>query len=113
LYLIENSWTPDNPNALFPRLTIVPPGNNNAYSSTYWYRSGDYIRLKSLQIGYNLPEKLLKTIGIGALRIYVEGQNLLTFSELTKYNIDPEQPGVSNGYYPQQKVFAGGIKLTF
>jgi TonB-linked SusC/RagA family outer membrane protein len=113
LYLVENSWTPDNPDALFPRLSLVLPGNNNAYSSTYWYRNGDYLRLKSLQIGYNFPKSLLAQMGIGGLRVYVEGQNLLTFSELTKYNIDPEQPGVSNGYYPQQRVFAGGIKLTF
>ena len=110
---MENSWTPDNPSAIFPRLSIDLPGNNNAYSSDFWYRSGDYIRLKSLQIGYNIPAKVLRPVGIGQLRVYVEGQNLLTFSELTKYNIDPEQPGVSNGYYPQQRVFAGGIKLTF
>jgi hypothetical protein len=113
LYLVENSWTPDNPNAIFPRLSITPPGNNNAYSSDFWYRNGDYLRLKSLQIGYNIPKKILNYVGINALRVYVEGQNLLTFSELTKYNIDPEQPGVSNGYYPQQRVFAAGIKLTF
>ncbi|MFV0536403.1 MAG: SusC/RagA family TonB-linked outer membrane protein [Dysgonomonas sp.] len=113
LYLVENSWTPDNPNAIFPRLSIDLPGNNNAYSSDFWYRSGDYIRLKSLQIGYNIPARVLKPVGVGQLRVYVEGQNLLTFSELTKYNIDPEQPGVSNGYYPQQRIFAGGIKLTF
>jgi TonB-linked SusC/RagA family outer membrane protein len=113
LYLVENSWTPDNPNATFPRLSIAPPGNNNAYSSTFWYRNGDYLRLKSLQIGYNFPKKWLDYVGVTALRVYVEGQNLLTFSELTKYNIDPEQPGVSNGYYPQQRVFAAGIKLTF
>ncbi|MDR1718632.1 MAG: TonB-dependent receptor [Dysgonamonadaceae bacterium] len=113
LYLVENSWTEDNPNAIFPRLTITPSTTNNAYSSTFWYRNGDYLRLKSAQIGYNFNPKLLRKTGINALRLYVEGQNLLTFSELTKYNIDPEQPGVSNGYYPQQRVFAGGIKLTF
>lgn len=113
LYLVENSWTPDNPNAKFPRLSIALPGNNNAYSSTFWYRSGDYLRLKSLQIGYTIPARALRSIGISNLRVYVEGQNLLTFSELTKYNIDPEQPGVSNGYYPQQRIFSGGINLTF
>ncbi len=113
LYLVENSWTPDNTDAIFPRLSIDLPGNNNAYSSDFWYRSGDYLRLKSLQIGYNIPPQILKPLRISNLRVYVEGQNLLTFSELTKYNIDPEQPGVSNGYYPQQKIFAGGIKLTF
>jgi TonB-linked SusC/RagA family outer membrane protein len=115
LYLVENSWTTDNPNAMFPRLTLYSalPYNNNAYTSSFWYKNGNYLRLKSLQIGYNFPKKILDYVGISALRVYVEGQNLLTFSELTKYNIDPEQPGVSNGYYPQQRVFAAGIKLTF
>lgn len=112
-YLVQNSWTEDNPTGEFPRLSIVQASSNNAYSSTFWYRNGDYIRLRSLQVGYNIPAKLLRSAGINALRVYAEGQNLLTFSGLTKYNVDPEQPGVSNGYYPQQTVFAGGIKLTF
>jgi TonB-linked SusC/RagA family outer membrane protein len=112
VYLLENSWTPDNPNAEFTRLTLT--GNNQSgWTSTFWYRSGDYLRLKSLQIGYNFPRKWLDYIGVTALRVYVEGQNLLTFSELNKYGIDPEQPNVNNGYYPQQRIFAGGIKLTF
>jgi len=112
-YLLENSWTDENPGGEFPRLSLVPASSNNAYSSTFWYRNGDYLRLKNLQIGYTFPDAWMNNIGIQALRIYGEGQNLLTFSELTKYNIDPEQPGVSNGYYPQQRVFSMGIKLTF
>jgi TonB-linked SusC/RagA family outer membrane protein len=113
LYLVENSWTPDNPNSEFARLSITGGSNQNGWASTFWYRNGDYLRLKSLQIGYNFPKKWLSAVGVNALRVYVEGQNLLTFSELNKYGIDPEQPTVNNGYYPQQKVFAGGIKLTF
>lgn len=113
VYLVENSWTEENPTAEFPRLSIVPASSNNAYSSTFWYRNGDYLRLKSLQIGYTIPPKFLKAVRISQLRVYAEGQNLLTFSGLSKYNIDPEQPAVSNGYYPQQIVIAGGLKLTF
>jgi TonB-linked SusC/RagA family outer membrane protein len=113
LYLVENSWTPENPNAEFARLSITGGSNQSAWASTFWYRNGDYLRLKSLQLGYNIPKKILDSIGVNALRIYVEGQNLLTFSELNKYGIDPEQPNVNNGYYPQQKVVAAGIKLTF
>lgn len=112
-YLVENSWREDNPNAEFPRLAIVSASSNNAYSSSYWYRNGDYIRLKTAQIGYTIPQNLLKGIGIYGVRIHADGQNLLTFSKLNKYNIDPEQPGVSNGYYPQQRVFSMGLKLTF
>ncbi len=112
-YLVENSWREDNTNAEFPRLSLVPASSNNAFSSTYWYRSGDYVRLKSTQIGYSLPASLVKKAGLEKIRIYAEGQNLLTISKLTKYNIDPEQPGVSNGYYPQQRVISLGVNLTF
>ena len=50
---------------------------------------------------------------MSSLRFYLQGSNLLTFSGLNKYHIDPEQPGVNNGYYPQQKVYQLGVKLTF
>jgi TonB-linked SusC/RagA family outer membrane protein len=112
-YLLENSWREDNTGGEFPRLAVVTASSNNAFSSTYWYRKGDYLRVKSLQIGYSVPKQLIKIIGMEKLRIYAEGQNLLTFSQLSKYNIDPEQPGVSNGYYPQQRIISMGVNLTF
>lgn len=111
-FLPENSWTPENRDAEFPRLSLVNVSNNNGFSSTHWYRSGDYLRLKTFQIGYTIPQQLMNSIGLGGLRIYAEGSNLLTFSELTKYNIDPEQPGVNNGYYPQQRTVSLGLNLT-
>lgn len=110
-YLVENSWREDNPSGEFPRLSLVPASSNNAYASTFWYRNGDYLRLKNLQVGYTFPRFGGKVLD--SFRLYVEGQNLLTFSELTKYNIDPELPGVSNGYYPQQRILSIGAHLTF
>ena len=71
------------------------------------------MRLKTAQIGDNFPKKWLNPAGIEGLRLYVEGYNLLTFSGLTKYNIDPESPAVNNGYYPQQRTYTLGVKLTF
>lgn len=112
-YLVDNSWRDDNQNGEFPRLSVVTASSNNAYSSSFWYRNGDYLRIKNMQIGYTLPQRWMTSLGMNSLRFYVEGQNLLTFSELTKYNIDPEQPGVSNGYYPQQRIYSMGVKLTF
>jgi len=112
-YIVENAWREDNPGGEFPRLTIVPASSNNAYSSTFWYRNGDYLRLKSMQLGYTFPAKWMNAAGIYKTRVYVEGQNMLTFSHLAKYNIDPEEPGVSNGYYPQQRIFSLGLNLTF
>lgn len=112
-FLVENSWREENPTGEFPRLSLVPASSNNAFSSTFWYRNGDYVRVKSMQIGYSMPKKWIKTVGMDNLRVYAEGQNLLTFSKLSKYNIDPEQPGVSNGYYPQQRIISMGVNLTF
>ncbi|MBQ3186671.1 MAG: TonB-dependent receptor [Alistipes sp.] len=111
LYLVENSWTPENTGAYFPRLSLAS-SSNNAYSSTRWYRPGDYLRLKTAQLGYTLPERLTRKVGIRKLRIYVEGSNLLTFSHVGKYNIDPELPSVNNGYYPQQRVMSVGLNIT-
>lgn len=113
LWLLERSWTPDNPNGEFPRPSITPLSSNNAYSSTFWYRDGTYIRLKTLQFGYTVPQKVLRKTGVSSLRVYLQGSNLFTLSGLTKYGIDPEQPGVNNGYYPQQKTYQMGVKLTF
>jgi len=112
-YLVEGAWREDNPNAEFPRLNIVPASTNNGYSSTWWYRNGDYLRLKTMQIGYTLPSKWMTPARISRARIFAEGQNLLTISHLARYNIDPEQPGVSSGYYPQQRIYSFGLNLTF
>ena len=64
---------------------------NNTYNkveSTYRYSDYSYIRLKNMEIGYTFPKKWLSPLGVEALRLYVEGYNLLTFSAVSKYNID-------------------------
>jgi hypothetical protein len=65
-----------------------------------------------MQLGYTLSKKACESIGLSNVRVYVEGSNLLTISGLPE-GIDPESPGVNNGYYPQQKTFMGGISVTF
>ena len=65
-----------------------------------------------MEIGYTFPKKWMSPVGIQNLRIYVEGSNLFTISGLPD-GIDPESPGVNNGYYPQQRTIMGGITLTF
>ncbi|MGN6215020.1 SusC/RagA family TonB-linked outer membrane protein [Parafilimonas sp.] len=82
--------------------------NNN----TYFLRSTDYIRLKSVEIGYSLPHTLLKKLGgINDFRIYVNGYNLLTWD---KFKImDPEASNAAGDYYPQTRVYNIGFNLTF
>ena len=109
-YLVENSWRPDHTNAEYPRLHAIT-NSNNANASTWWIRNGAYLRLKDVRLSYALPKRLLSKIGIERTSIYVAGTNLLTFSAF-KY-IDPENPGINNGYYPQQRTYSIGLNLTF
>ena len=112
LHLVENSWRPDNTDARYPRLA-ASTNANNAWASSWWIIDGSYLRVKNVQLSYSLPEKLLngKSGGIDGIRLYVAGTNLFTFSEY-KY-LDPENPGINNGYYPQQRTFSLGLNLTF
>lgn len=111
-YLVEQSWSPSNPNAKYPRLTSggVSLSPHNANQNSGFIVNNDYIRLKSVQIGYTLPKSLLKS-KIERVRFYVTGFNLFTWDKL-KY-LDPEMPNVNNGFYPQQKMISGGVNLTF
>ncbi len=112
-FLVENAWTPDNPNAEFPRLSAYKAQltAHNAHINSGWVRSGDYLRVKTVQLGYNVPKKLLERAKIHQLRVYVSGFNLFTFDKL-KY-LDPEMPNVNNGFYPQQRIMAAGVNLSF
>lgn len=109
-YLAEGSWTPENTNAEYPRLS-TQTSSNNASISDFWKRDASYLRLKNVQLGMNVPRQYLRSLNIENVRFYLSGTNLLTFSKL-KY-IDPEAPSVNNGYYPQQRVFSLGTSVTF
>lgn len=109
-YVVENSWTPEHTNSLFPRLSVthsVSDGNG----STYWCKDGSYLRLKSATIGYTIPSYVDKMLGVQNIRIFTAGTNLLTFTAL-KY-FDPEAPSVTNSYYPQQRTYSFGVNVTF
>lgn len=109
-YLVENSWTPEHTNAKYPRLSADVRLNGGKYSD-WWVRNGNYLRLKSAQIGYTIPQKLTQKVGIEKIRTYVSGSNLFTICGI-KY-FDPEMPNVNQGYYPQQRVYEFGLNITF
>lgn len=101
-------WTPENndKNALIPRIG----GAGVARNSDFNIKNASYLRLKSLALGYTLPE----VVGIDKVRLYLAGTNLLTFSKLNDFNIDPESPSSRGGlYYPQQKTISLGVDFTF
>lgn len=114
LWLVQNSYSIDNPNGEYPRLTLgnMSHGGDNGLSSTFWMKNGNYLRLKDFQIGYSLPKSVLSALHIERIRFFFEGSNLFTIDSLPE-GIDPESPRVNNGYYPQQRTFLGGVNITF
>ena len=104
-----DNWTPSNTSASFPRLNT---GSQNYVSSSFWIKSGAYLRLKNLQLGYTIPVKYSQKVGISRCRFYLAGQNLITWSALNKYGIDPENP-TDNRYYPQVKTYTIGVNVEF
>jgi TonB-linked SusC/RagA family outer membrane protein len=107
-------WTKDNPNAYWFR-PYMDKGNKNKQVQTRYLQNGAYLRLKSIQLGYTIPSSLTNKFRVQNLRIYVSGENLMTFTKLMKA-FDPEATGgtLANGYiYPIQKVLSGGLSVTF
>lgn len=106
-------WTEsnNNPHALIPRLGGAA---TNGLFSTYDYKSASYLRMKTFSLGYNLPDQVLKNIKLEGVRFYIAGYNLLTFSGLNKYQVDPEAPSGNAGYYyPQQRTISFGVNVKF
>lgn len=107
----NNRWTPDNQQAKYPRATPAPQ-SNNTQNSDFWLMNASYLRLKTLSVGYSLPERVKKWLNVGNARVYMLSNNLLTFSKIK--HIDPEM-----GYddretaYPVIKSTTFGLELTF
>jgi hypothetical protein len=87
-------------------------GGNNYLASTHWIKSAAFFRIKNLNIGYRLPESVLKKVGLSAARIYVSGSNLITFTKSWK-GFDPEINAANAEFYPLMKTFTAGVNITF
>ena len=105
----DNRWTPENTNASYPRSWNRDEEYWGSQGNTFWLQNMDYVRIKNCELGYSLPSRLDKKLGIEGFRIYVNGQNLYTISK--EKLIDPEQE--SGQSYPLQRVVNGGVTLTF
>ncbi len=110
LAMHKDYWTPENPNATFPRLT--PTIGVNSTNSSFWVKSSAYFRLKNVNLGMKVPQPLVKKLGIESARIYVSGQNLLTFTKFWK-GFDPEQNNNNAEFHPLMKTYTVGLNLKF
>lgn len=107
----DSHWSEDNCDiyALYPRYSAYE-NHNNTQVSTWWMRDGSFVRLKQMEFGYTLPQKLTNKIHIDNLRVYFQGNNLLCWSKFKLW--DPELAG--EGFnYPIQRTFNIGVNVTF
>ncbi|WP_346854548.1 TonB-dependent receptor [uncultured Draconibacterium sp.] len=107
----EDRWTPDNIDATMPRAS-VEVFNNNTLESTQWLFDAGFLRLKNLEVGYNLPPSVCEKLKIDKLRVYVGGYNLgILYDHMSKSGYDPESTSWS--YYAPQRTYNLGLNLTF
>lgn len=113
-----NSWNGEGTSNTIPRAIATDPNQNSRLSSAY-IEDGSYLRLKNLQIGYNMPQDLING-AISSLRVYVGARNLLTFTDYSGF--DPEignaggsnlSAGVDNDVFPQARTFLVGLNVSF
>ncbi len=113
----KNRWTGEGTSNTYPRVTTVDNNNNWKTPSSFYVHDASYLRLKNLTLGYTLPLSISKIAKVTKLRVYISGENLLTFSKYPGY--EPEigggvfGNGIDRGIYPQARTVISGINITF
>tara|TARA_R110002050_G_scaffold1281_5_gene9347 strand:+ start:8929 stop:11997 length:3069 start_codon:yes stop_codon:yes gene_type:complete len=108
-------WTGEGTSNTYPRLTTDDTNKNFNNPSDFYLEDGDYVRFKTLQLGYSLPSDVINKAGISRIRVYLTGENMFTFTKYSGY--DPEigggVQGIDRGFYPQAKTGLLGINIQF
>ncbi|HMF71557.1 MAG TPA: hypothetical protein VK616_08780, partial [Flavitalea sp.] len=119
---MADSWTPDNRDAVLPKLN-PNTASYESQTSSYYLENGSYLRGKSLQLAYNFPSKMFNNLGIDRLRLYIQAQNFFTITDYS--GLDPEvnlaaygagadrDIGVDRAIYPIAKTYLAGVQLGF
>jgi len=110
-YMADGRWTPENAaTATYPRMSLAG-ATYNAKASDFWLKDASYLRLKNIELGYNIKAKSLRSIGIDNLRAYLNGYNIITFDKLKI--ADPESKTATDSQYPIVKIYNIGLKVDF
>ncbi|GGH61017.1 TonB-linked SusC/RagA family outer membrane protein [Filimonas zeae] len=108
-----NRYSPTNPNGSYPRVDTrasnSPAGGQ--FKNNFWLNNASFLRLKSMELGYNLGNALLKRTGLQGARVYVNAFNLFTLTRVKDY--DPEGSSESGQFYPQQRIINLGVNVRF
>jgi len=120
--MLEDSWRPGKTDAKLPQLRSTDATSQQV--SSYFLENGSYLRMRNIQLGYTLPSSIQRRLGLGQTQIYIQGQNLFTFTRYT--GLDPDinlrssgadnqdiHMGVDEGAYPVARTILGGLRLSF
>ncbi|MGX5817524.1 TonB-dependent receptor [Chitinophaga lutea] len=114
---VLNAWTPEN-HSNFPRFAFQDPNNNNRDNISRWLEDGSYVRLKRVELGYNVPRTLLAHIGVEKVRVFASGENIFTLTKYKGYNPDIGGGALARGMdnswdaYPLARTVLIGLNLT-
>ena len=109
----KDYWTPQNPNATFPRLLAGGGSYTNNFRASDWYiRSAAFFRLKNINLGYKLPANIVNKAKIAAVRVFVSTQNLFTITKAFN-GFDPEIDNANGEFYPVMRTYTAGLNITF
>ena len=104
-------WTPENPDARFPRISDGGFNDNNYRFSDFWARDGKHLRMKNVFLRYALPSSLMNNVGLDQVKLVVSGHNLFVLKTYTE-DFDPQMQSFAGWYYPQTKSFTFGLNIT-
>ena len=109
----ENRWSPNNPDGTYPRVetrasSAISGGN---YRNDFWLYNTAFFRLKNIELGYNLPKRLISGVKLQNVRIYTSAFNVFTITKVKDF--DPETNNESGQFYPQQRIFNLGANVKF
>ncbi|MFZ5939405.1 MAG: SusC/RagA family TonB-linked outer membrane protein [Bacteroidota bacterium] len=114
---VLNRWHGEGTSYDYPRVTISDPNGSWKKPSDFYVEDADFLRLKSVTLGYTLPKTLTSFLKVQKIRIYVSGENLLTFTKYSGLDVEvgggPLGLGIDYGVYPQAKTVLGGLSITF
>lgn len=109
----DNRWSPNNPNGTYPRVSERSSSaiSGGRFRNNFWLNDASFVRLKNIQLGYNVPSTFSEKFGISSLRVYASAFNLFTISKVKDY--DPEGSSESGQFYPQQRIINLGFNVQF
>ena len=109
----ENRWSPTNPNGTYPRVDTRASSaiSGGLYQNDFWLYNTAFFRLKNIELGYNLPKKLVSGIKLQNIRVYTNAFNVFTVTKVKDF--DPESNNESGQFYPQQRIVNLGVNVKF